>query len=315
MHVLKLTPVFKERIWGGNRLKTLLDYEIPSNQTGECWGISAHPNGPSIIENGTFKGMPLHLLYEKHRDLFYPNESNVFPLLTKILDAQDDLSVQVHPKDEDLVEKSEDFGKTECWLILEADEDASIILGHQAKTKESLKRMIQKGEWNALLREVPVKKGDFIYVPAGTVHAIKKGIVLLETQQSSDTTYRLYDYDRIDDDGKKRPLHIQEAINVICIPDIPSQAKISVQVTEECHQTRYVESDYFTVEKWDVLKPHKKYLSQFHLISVLEGTGNIGDVPVKKGDHLLVLAKDELLHLDQGLSLLISYVPTNKKTV
>ncbi|MBM9832937.1 class I mannose-6-phosphate isomerase, partial [Enterococcus faecalis] len=141
----------------------------------------------------------------------------VFPLLTKILDANDWLSVQVHPDDAYGLEHEGELGKTECWYILHADPGAEIIYGHEAKSREELEDWIKEGCWDKLLTRVPVCTGDFFYVPSGTLHAIGPGIVILETQQSSDTTYRVYDFDRPDDSGQLRPLHIQQSLDVLTI--------------------------------------------------------------------------------------------------
>ena len=193
---LFLKPYFQEKMWGGKRLKTEFGYEIPSDTTGECWAISAHPHGPAVIENGPYQGLNLAELWQQHREVFGNAKGDVFPLLTKILDARDDLSVQVHPDDAYALKHEGELGKTECWYVLAADEGAEMIYGHYAQTKAELKQLIEAGDWQHLLRRVPVKAGDFLYVPSGTVHAIGKGIMVLETQQSSDTTYRLYDFDR-----------------------------------------------------------------------------------------------------------------------
>jgi mannose-6-phosphate isomerase len=228
MDILFLEPVFKERIWGGKKLNTRFGYDLPYEKTGECWAISAHPNGSSIIKNGRFKGRTLRDVYEKDRELFNHLASPRFPLLTKILDANDDLSVQVHPSDDYALTYEKDLGKTECWVVLEAEPGAKIIYGHNARTKEELRQMIESHRYNELLIEKEVKAGDFIYVPSGTIHALGKGLLILETQQSSDTTYRVYDYDRLDDQGKPRDLHIQKSIEVSTVPfvDVTPEPKI-----------------------------------------------------------------------------------------
>src|SRR5690606_31738382 len=148
-----------------------------------------------------------------------PGDVREYPLLVKILDAADDLSVQVHPNDSYAREvEGVPYGKTECWYVLSAEEGAELVLGHHAKTREELVQMMDQGEWDKLLRRIKVKAGDFIYVPSGTIHAIGKGIVILETQQSSDITYRVYDYDRRDSMGNKRELHLDRAREVTLVP-------------------------------------------------------------------------------------------------
>lgn len=217
MSPLVLKPVFKERIWGGRNLEKM-GYDIPDGNIGECWGISAHQNGPNVIANGAYEGQTLDKVWEEHPELFGNPSEKKFPLLTKILDANQKLSVQVHPDDEYAHEhENGEFGKTECWYVLDAKEDAEIIYGTYANSKEQLEEYIQNEDWDHLFKRVKVEKGDFFYVPSGTVHAIGEGIMILETQQNSDTTYRIYDYDRIERDGKKRELHLDKSIDVINI--------------------------------------------------------------------------------------------------
>ena len=163
--------------------------------------------------------MTLDRVWAEHRDVFGDAKGDVFPLLTKILDASEDLSVQVHPDDAYAAEHEHELGKTECWYVIAAEPGATMIYGHHAKTREQLAKWINNGEWNKLLRRVPVKPGDFLYVPSGTIHAVGKGIMVLETQQSSDTTYRLYDWDRVDKTtGQKRELHLQQSIDTTNVP-------------------------------------------------------------------------------------------------
>ena len=190
--IVFLKPVFKEMIWGGNRLKTDFLYDIPGDKTGECWAVSAHKNGDCLVESGSFAGSTLSQLWQSHRELFGNVTGDVFPLLIKIIDAKADLSIQVHPDDEYArVNENGSLGKTECWYILDCDEDAKIVIGHHAKSKTLLTEMIHKNEWDNLIRVLPIKKGDFFQIEPGTVHAIKAGTLILETQQNSDITYRL----------------------------------------------------------------------------------------------------------------------------
>lgn len=291
---LFLKPVFKERIWGGTALETQFGYNIPSNQTGECWAISAHPNGPSIIENGPFAGMSLDELWKKQPELFGNQTGEVFPLLTKILDANADLSVQVHPEDEYAkVHENGDLGKTECWYILDCKEGADMIFGHNAKTKEELIQQINEGKWNELLRRVKIKPGDFFYVPSGTIHALCEGTLVLETQQSSDTTYRVYDYDRRDTEGNLRELHLEKAIDVTTVPHQETGVTPKVEEREYAAVTTFVESEFFSVYKWTVDgKASFTADGQYLLVSVINGEGALlhegESYQLKKGTHFIL---------------------------
>ncbi|WP_265458627.1 mannose-6-phosphate isomerase, class I [Enterococcus sp. HY326] len=276
MEPLFLKPVFQEKIWGGNRLHTVFGFDLPNEKIGEDWAISAHPHGVSTVENGKFKGQRLDDLWKEHQELFGHSSEPVFPLLTKILDAEDDLSVQVHPDDAYGMAHEGELGKTECWYIIDAEPGSEIIYGHHAKTREELAEMIHEGRWDDLLKKVPVKKGDFFYVPSGTIHAINKGILILETQQSSDTTYRVYDYDRKDDQDNPRELHIQQSIDVTTIPgDTPILNVKEVRQGQSSIIT-YIESAFFNVYEWQVagsltVRAHAPYT----LMTVTDGAGQL----------------------------------------
>ena len=289
---LFLQSVMQEKIWGGTRLRDEFGYEIPSDKVGEYWAISAHPHGVSTIKNGHFAGIGLDQLYAEHRELFGNSGEPVFPLLTKILDANDWLSVQVHPDDHYAMEHEGELGKTECWYVIAADEGAEIIYGHNAKSREELRQQIEKKEWDKLLTKVPVKAGDFFYVPSGTMHAIGSGILILETQQSSDTTYRVYDFDRKDDEGNLRELHLGKSIDVLNIGAPANSRPVTVKA-DDLTSTLLVASDFFAVYKWEVSgKVDIEKTAAYLLVSVLAGQGVLtvdGETyPIAKGDHFIL---------------------------
>ena len=289
---LFLQSVMQEKIWGGTKLRDEFGYEIPSDKVGEYWAISAHPHGVSTIKNGRFAGMGLDQLYAEHRELFGNSSEPVFPLLTKILDANDWLSVQVHPDDHYAMEHEGELGKTECWYVIAADEGAEIIYGHNAKSREELRQQIEKKEWDKLLTKVPVKAGDFFYVPSGTMHAIGSGILILETQQSSDTTYRVYDFDRKDAKGNLRELHLEKSIDVLNIGAPANSRPVTVKA-DDLTSTLLVASDFFAVYKWEVSgKVDIETTAAYLLVSVLAGRGVLtvdGETyPIAKGDHFIL---------------------------
>lgn len=313
MEPLFFEPVLQERIWGGTRL-TSFGYDIPSNKTGECWAFSAHPNGPSIVKNGPFKGLSLADLWKEHRELFGNLPGDTFPLLTKILDANDDLSVQVHPNDE-YAKKNEngELGKTECWYIIDCDEEAELIFGHNAQSKEELTRMIDEGDWDNLLRFVNIKKGDFFYVPSGTVHALCKGTLVLETQQNSDTTYRLYDYNRKDAEGNVRELHLEKSKDVITVPFKNEDLEFVTEQIGEATVTHFVTSEYFTVDKYEIHgQASFEQLYPFLLCSVIDGEGKIvlndEEYVVEKGAHFLLPYNSGEYTLIGDMELIVSHV-------
>ena len=184
--LIKLTPIFHEKIWGGRQLETVFGYDIPEGPIGECWAISAHPNGDCQIAEGPYAGHTLSWLWAEHRELFGNCEGKEFPLLIKILDAKDDLSIQIHPNDEYAAEhENGSLGKTECWYVLDCEPGATIIVGQRAKDRVEAAQMIEEGRWDDMLNVLPIHKGDFFQIDSGTVHAIKTGTLILETQQSS----------------------------------------------------------------------------------------------------------------------------------
>ena len=276
-----LTPYFRPKIWGGRKLKTIFNYDIPDGKVGEAWVISGYKDDASTITNGDFEGQSLRKVYHENPELFGNPESKEFPLLVKFLDANDNLSVQVHPNDDYAHKVENDSGKTESWYVLQADPGSYLIYGHTAKTRSELADMIHKGEWDKLLRKVPVKAGDFFYVPSGTIHALTKGILVIETQQSSDVTYRLYDYDRVDQKtGKKRELHTQKSIDVTQVPQVDPKLKITTSKKQDAIIKTLVQpplSPHFYLWQIDLNGQWNTGLNghPFLLVTIINGSGTI----------------------------------------
>ncbi|WP_058309153.1 mannose-6-phosphate isomerase, class I [Gracilibacillus massiliensis] len=310
-----LQPNFQERIWGGQKLHTEFQYTIPYQRTGEAWAISAHENGPSKIVNGELKGKTLLDAWKNHGELFNKAVDNTeaYPLLIKILDANDNLSVQVHPNDQYAREvANEAYGKTECWYVLSAEDDAELIIGHHAQSRQELTEMIDQGKWDQLLRKVKVKKGDFVYVPSGTIHAIGKGIVILETQQSSDITYRVYDYDRTDSEGNTRELHLKQAKEVTTVPHETPELTQTIEEKQGLTEKKLVEEKYFTVYHWDLNGSVELVReADFLQVSLVEGeatiTVNNQSFDIKKGDHFIVPATIQDYRLEGKAEFLVSH--------
>lgn len=307
--LIHLEPIFHEKIWGGRKLETEFGYDIPDGPIGECWAISAHPNGDCTITEGTYAGKTLSWLWDNHRELFGDLEGDRFPLLIKILDAEDSLSIQVHPDDAYADEhENGSLGKKECWYVLDAKEDGTIIVGQRAHDREEFARMVDEGRWDELINRAPIKKGDFFQIDPGTIHAIEGGTLILETQQSSDVTYRVYDFDRVDANGNKRPLHLQQALDVV---DFSLEApKDGTVTTPEVDGITELESnDRYTVIRVRVDGP--RMLGQPHpfmCVSVIEGEGSICGSAVAKGTHLLAPSTVDELALDGTMTLICSWV-------
>lgn len=221
LYPLQFEPILKERIWGGIKLKTFLNKPISSNITGESWEISTVENDISVIANGTFKGKSLNEIINEHPNAILGTKvherfGKQFPLLFKYLDAREDLSIQVHPNDELAKSRHNSFGKTEMWYVMQADENARLIVGFKEKSsKEAYLKSLENKTLLDILDSKKVQKGDVFFLATGTVHALGAGIVIAEIQQTSDITYRIYDFDRVDVYGKSRELHVDLALDAI----------------------------------------------------------------------------------------------------
>jgi mannose-6-phosphate isomerase class I len=278
--ILKLKPLFYDKVWGGNKLKSDYKYNC-SDKTGEAWGISGHKSGSSTIENGAYAGKTLRELYSSNRELFGNYPTKEFPILIKVIDAADDLSIQVHPNDSYAREVENSLGKTECWYILDADKDTDIIIGHKARTIQEFKEFVAKNDFESVLNIFPIKKGDQFNIYSGTIHAIRKGTVLLEIQQSSDVTYRLYDYNRLSN-GSLRELHLDKALDVIKCPD-KSLAK---------EKPKHL-FNYHILDNQGISENLSHKYGDY--IFILEGKGKMNDTEITKGDFLVVTANSDYL--------------------
>lgn len=310
---LFLNPIFKERIWGSDHL-TAYGYQLPQSDIGEIWAISAHQNGDSVIANGPYEGKTLSFMWEHHKALFGDFPSVAFPLMVKMIDAQEALSVQVHPDTAYAYEhENGDFGKKECWYIIEAEEDAEIIYGLDTDSKEDFIEALDNDEHHDLFKHIPVKAGDFFFIPNGIVHAIGKGIIVYEVTQSSDVTYRIYDYDRTDDEGHEREMHIEKAKDVVEVREESPNVIPETEIVENHKRTAYIQNESFTVVKWEIngtlsyMKPR-----EFCLVTVLEGEGELitdGDVFAIQPGSYFILTSEDLDNIFKGdLTVMITYV-------
>ena len=224
---VKLTPAFKDNIWGGTRLKTEYNKHTDMKIVAESWELSTHKDGESRINGGEYDGLKLSEYIEKiGKDKLGKRalEFNYFPLLIKFIDAKNNLSIQVHPDDEYALKHEGEYGKTEMWYIMDAEKGSYLYYGfNRSITKEEYEKRISDNTLLEVLNKVEVKKGDMFFIPSGTVHAIGSGILICEIQQNSNTTYRVYDYDRRDANGNPRQLHIKQAIDVSCLEPSPEQ--------------------------------------------------------------------------------------------
>lgn len=296
---LRFRPVFKRYIWGGRRLGTVLNKPIgPEDDYAESWEISDHPSGQSIVAEGPLAGTSLADLTRNHgRELLGRHAPQPrFPLLFKFLDCRRVLSVQVHPNDEQAAKLTPpDLGKTEAWIVLDAEPGAVVYAGlKRGFDRGALAREVARGTTELCLHKFEPRVGDCIFIPAGTVHALGAGFLVAEIQQASDTTYRLFDWNRVGADGKSRPLHVEESLAVSDYVRGPVDP-VQPQPTAEPHVERLVECDKFRVDRRtlttaDVIRSG----NEFHLLAVLEGAvevaGDVAGWPLVAGETLLIPA-------------------------
>lgn len=300
--LLKLRPALKDYLWGGTRLKTDFGFQTDLDIVAEGWMLSCHKDGENIIANGKYEGKTLSdVIAAEGKKILGTNAQkfDCFPILIKLIDAKKDLSVQVHPDNDYALRVEGEYGKTECWYILDCDEGAELIYGFKQEiSKEEFKQRIADNTFLEVVNKVPVHKGDLFFIDAGTLHAIGGGILLAEIQQNSNTTYRVYDYGRLGADGKPRPLHTEKAVDVTnCVPpthDITPEGETIVcdgntkQLLTKC--------DLFTVSSVEVSCAYSGTADSSSFVSVLctAGSGEIAcgaeTFSIQKGDSFFLAA-------------------------
>ena len=314
---LQFDPIFKERIWGGQKIKTVLHKDISSNTIGESWELSTVKGDVSVVSNGAWAGQSLMDLINKYPTeilgtAVYSRFGLEFPLLFKYLDAREDLSIQVHPNDVLAKERHNSFGKTEMWYVLQADPDSRIIVGFKENaTAKQYQESLKNKTLLTLLDDVKVKTGDVFFLETGTVHAIGAGLVIAEIQQTSDITYRLYDFDRIDAAGNTRELHVDLALEAINYNTVKTKKEYTTNVNES---NGVVDCPYFTTNyiPLDGEISVSKTGSSFTVYMCVEGNFEIISdnfkVNYKKGDTVLMPAAVSSFLLRGNASVLEIYI-------
>ena len=302
IYPLKFSPVYKDKIWGGSKIKTSLGKDFsPLPNCGEVWVLSGVEGNQTPIENGFLAGNELNEIVEIYMgdlvgDKIFQKFGNEFPILIKFIDANDWLSIQVHPDDKLAMKRHGSLGKTEMWYIMDAEENAELISGFGKKTdKEGYKEHLENKTLKEIMNFEKVEKGDVYYIPAGRVHALGPGILLAEIQQTSDVTYRIYDWDRIDTSGMTRELHTEEALDAL---DFEVKGDYKTKYERKPNQTnKLVESPYFITNIMQLTKPLKKdytELDSFVIYVCPEGGFSLHfeneKLEVKKGESVLIPA-------------------------
>lgn len=298
LYPMKLTAPCKDYIWGGNRLREEYGKLSDADKIAESWELSCHKDGASVIANGEFKGKTLmEFIDGQGKNVLGDNckRFEYFPILIKLIDAKDNLSVQVHPDNEYAIRVEGEYGKTEMWYIVDCDEGAELLYGFKNNiSKDEFERRIKDNTLLEVTNSVPVHKGDVFFIESGTLHAIGKGILIAEIQQNSNTTYRIYDYGRVGADGKPRQLHIDKAVEVteLTPPKYPTKA-MGELIQKAGYTTQLLsQCEYFRVNKIDTEDKCTLNASEasFNSILVLDGHGEIDGVELKKGDSCFIPA-------------------------
>lgn len=307
---VKLLPVCKDYIWGGTRLKTEFKKGENLEKVAESWELSAHKDGESVVSGGEFNSLSFSQYIEKNgRGCIGENAEKFefFPILIKLIDAADNLSVQVHPSDEYALKNEGEYGKTEMWYVVDCEKDAFLYYGFsKAVTKDEFKKRIQNNTLLEILNKVHIKKGDVFFIESGTIHAIGKGAFICEVQQNSNKTYRVYDYDRRDKNGNARELHIEKALQVTTLAPAKAYKTENEKILAKCK--------YFTVEKFSCNGTGEIELSKncFRSVIVLTGeaTLKVGDTElnIKKGDSIFIPAQNGVAKVFGRCEAIVSYV-------
>jgi mannose-6-phosphate isomerase len=305
MEIIKLLPSGKDYLWGGTRLREEYGKNINLTPLAETWECSVHPDGPSTVFSGSFKGMTLNEVLKQHPEYLGTKVRNgELPILVKFIDAKQDLSVQVHPDDEYANAHENQNGKSEMWYVIDADDGASLIYGFQHEvTEEILRKAVETGNLDKHLQKIRVHKGDVFYVPAGTVHGIGAGTLIAEIQESSNITYRVYDYDRVDKNGNKRELHFDKAVQVMDMgvaPDVKQKSRL-VRYYPGCSREVLCRCKYFEVERIQVTKGFSFSVAEnsFQVLMCLDGYGQVETMDAEQ--RPMRFSKGETLFLSAGL--------------
>lgn len=299
MAILKLEPAFKDYLWGGTRLRDEYGKKCDFDKVAESWELSCHKDGNSTVANGEFAGLTLAQYIEKSGKKVLGTACDRFenfPILIKLIDAKDNLSVQVHPDNEYAMRVEGEYGKTEMWYVVDCDEGAQLLYGFKHDiSKDEFASRIADNTLLEVTNAVDVKKGDVFFIQSGTLHAIGKGILIAEIQQNSNTTYRIYDYGRVGKDGKPRELHVEKAKDVTNLCPAKSYPDTPIVEKDGYSSKLLAKCDYFTTYRIDTENEAKLVCDEksFNSILVLEGTPEISadtTVKCKKGDSVFITA-------------------------
>ena len=296
MAIYQTRPIERPAIWGGKRLREYFRYPWFGSQIGQSWSFSGQAEDSNLIENGIYQGKTLRELWHEQPQLFLSRFEEL-PVIISPVAPIDDLSIQIHPNAEMAAKQGYSMGKNEAWYFLEAEQNGSIVYGHHAKDENELRSLIAQDRWDELAGTLPVKKDDFVYLPAGMMHALRKGSIVYEIQQATDVTYRFYDYHRKDAQGNERLLHLEQAIACVdytLTPEDAHPALLHMQLEHATMRT-YIRSRSFCVSKLEVNGEQPLCYTGYKLFTVVAGTGRADGLPVQIGSNFLLPAGDTVI--------------------
>lgn len=289
MNILFFKPIPRPAIWGHTLVKDYFGYNDFPDGIGQSWAFSAQKNASTICTSEPFQGKTLHDLWQENQELFGHNGEE-FPVIISLVAPEDDLSIQVHPNNQYAKSKGFSSGKNEAWYFIEAQKGANIVYGHHAKNEAELRRYIQENRWEELIKHLDVHQGDFVYLPAGLLHALRKGNIVYEIQQATDITYRFYDYHRQDESGQERELHLEDAIQCLSYDkkDMENHIKPVIEKNDALTKTVFISNDSFTVTKLEIDGRGKFQDKNYQLATVIKGNGKANSIDIKLGDSFLI---------------------------
>lgn len=306
MSVLFFKPIARPAIWGHTLVKDYFGYNEFPEGIGQSWSFSAQENASTECISEPYQGKTLLELWNNHQELFgHPGEE--FPVIISLVGPEDDLSIQVHPDADHAKKVGYNAGKNEAWYFIEAKENANIVYGHNATDKEDLQKYIDEERWDELICHLDVHPGDFVYLPAGLLHALKKGSIVYEIQQATDITYRFYDYHRKDDKGNERELHLTQAIDCLSYnkEDMVNHVEPAVSTYDHCVETVFLSNESFTVTRLEITGESEYKHDNYQLATVVKGNGTVDGKDIRVGDNFLI-PTGEKIKLDGQMTIMMT---------
>lgn len=289
MSVLFFKPIARKALWGKTLVRDYFNYNDFPDGVGQAWAFSGQKDNSTVCKSEPYVGKTLYELWHNNKELF-GNKTGEFPLIISLVAPQEDLSIQVHPNEEYAKKIGYESGKNEAWYFIESAKNASIVYGHIAKNKDDIYKYINNEEWDKLVCHLKVNEGDFVYLPAGLLHALKAGNIVYEIQQATDITYRFFDYHRKDNNGNERELQLEQAIDCLSYDKDMMKTKVNKKVIKDknWNKTTYISNHSFTVTKLEVLDKCNFSDNNYQLATVVKGNGKVDNQIISVGDNFLI---------------------------